>query len=32
VVNGDQEKRLAVTRLSELYHDEGVMESIQLEL
>jgi hypothetical protein len=32
VVNSDDRKRLAVSRLSELYHEEDVMESIQLEL
>jgi hypothetical protein len=31
-VNNDEAKRAAVARLSELYHDEGLMESIPLEL
>jgi hypothetical protein len=32
LIDGDVSKRLAVARLSELYHDEGIMESIPLEL
>jgi hypothetical protein len=32
VIDGDQAKREAVARLSRLYHDEGVMEAIPLEL
>ena len=31
-VSGDESKRLAMIRLSELYHDEGIMESIPFEL
>jgi hypothetical protein len=31
-IDNDQSTRLAVTRLAELYHDEGIMESIPLEL
>lgn len=32
VVSSDARKRLAVARLSELYHEEDIMESIHLEL
>jgi len=31
-IDNDEGMRLAVARLAELYHDEGVMESIPLEL
>jgi hypothetical protein len=31
-INDDEKTRLAVARLTELYHDESVMESIPLEL
>ena len=32
LLNEDETKRAAVTRLSELYHDDGLMESIPVEL
>ena len=32
MINSDESKRLAVDRLSQLYHDESIMESIPLEL
>jgi len=32
VINDDETRRLAAARLAELYHDEGVIESIPLEL
>jgi hypothetical protein len=31
-MDNDEGTRLAVARLTELYHDEGVMESIPLEM
>jgi hypothetical protein len=32
VVSSDERKRRAIAHLSELYHDEGIMESIPLEM
>jgi hypothetical protein len=32
MIDGDEAKRVAAARLSELYQDESTMESIQLEL
>jgi hypothetical protein len=32
MVNSDERKQRAVARLSELYHDEGIMESIPLDM